>query len=96
MLKLPSKKEAIILELLSPGRELYGLEMANSNNLKRKSIALSLVCRYINLNRMEDKGYLTSREEACRPGLPRRLYKITDLGQKVLAAWRTAQREINT
>ncbi len=41
---------------------------------------------------MEDKGDITSRQEEKLPGaigLPRRLNKVTGLGQRVLLAWET-------
>jgi PadR family transcriptional regulator len=88
-----SRKEALILELLlvNSSKEMYGLEMvANSKNkLKRGTV-------YVTLDRMEDKGYVQSRQEEARPnasGLPRRLYRVTGYGQKVFQVWQMA-REI--
>jgi PadR family transcriptional regulator PadR len=83
--KLPSLSpvETLILELLS-GREMYGLELvaASKKQLKRGTI-------YVTLGRMEDKGYVESRvdESAVHAGLPRRLYRPTGLGRRVLDAW---------
>jgi PadR family transcriptional regulator len=80
---MPSRKEALILELLAVGRELYGLELveAAGGALKRGTV-------YVTLNRMEEKGYVTSRldESAGLPGLPRRLYKPTAFGQRLREA----------
>lgn len=85
-----SKIEALILGLLlESSKELYGLEMieASGNKLKRGTI-------YVTLQRMADKGFVESREEA-RPapevGIPRRLYKATGLGQRVYAAYESAR-----
>lgn len=80
--------EHAILSLLICGQEMYGLEMVDKSKglLKRGTI-------YVTLNRMEEKGYLTSRHEekpADRPGLPRRLYKITGHGSRVVRAWDAA------
>lgn len=79
----PSPKEALIIELLSHGRELYGLELveASRGRLKRGTV-------YVTLNRMEEKGYVLSRVDADAdlPGLPRRLYKPTSLGRRVREA----------
>lgn len=84
-LPVPSQKEALILRLLVGNGELFGLQMVerSKGELRRGTV-------YVTLDRMEDKGYLTSRQEEKLPGaigLPRRLYKITGLGQRVLHAW---------
>ena len=52
-------KERLILDLLlnAPGCELYGLEM-----VKKSGGALKRGTVYVTLERMADKGYVTSRE----------------------------------
>ena len=86
--KLPSGKELIVLEMLVGKREMYGLQMieASEGKLKRGTI-------YVLLSRMEDKGYLKARhvKEPKTPGMPKRLYKVTGLGQRAYAAWQQAQ-----
>jgi len=89
---LPSRKEAVILELLASGGERYGLELveASDGRLKRGTV-------YVTLGRMEDKGLVESRQED-RPGesgLPRRLYRPTALGRRALAALRFARRSLS-
>lgn len=83
-----SRLEYTILDLLRSGGELYGLEMINESEgkLKRGSI-------YVTLSRMEQKGYIESRQEidTSISGMPRRLYKINGLGQKLLNAADAAQ-----
>lgn len=79
-----SAKESLILSLLVSAHELYGLQMvdASDGRLKRGTI-------YVTLGRMEQKGYVTSRQEdppANTGGLPRRLYAPTALGHRVLRA----------
>lgn len=87
-LPLPSRKETVALELLSGGKNLYGLEMvkASGGELKRGTI-------YVLLDRLEDKGFVTSTAEkqAGLPGMPRRMYRITGVGQRALAARYAAQ-----
>ena len=83
-----SVKESLILELLVDRDELYGLQLvaASRRKLKRGTV-------YVTLGRMEDKGYITSRLESPPPdegGMPRRLYRATPLGRRVLAAWSAA------
>jgi DNA-binding PadR family transcriptional regulator len=80
-----SSKERLILELLVEREEMYGLQLVDSSRrrLKRGTV-------YVTLGRMEDKGYVTSRAEDPPPdagGLPRRLYRPTPLGRRVLEAW---------
>jgi DNA-binding PadR family transcriptional regulator len=80
-----SEKESLILELLSEGSEMYGLQLvaASRRRLKRGTV-------YVTLGRMEEKGYIASHLEdapANAGGLPRRIYRPTALGRRVLAAW---------
>jgi DNA-binding PadR family transcriptional regulator len=85
-----SATERLILELLDAEGELFGLQMVEmaTGRLKRGTV-------YVTLGRMQDKGYLESRQEAQLPGaigLPRRLYRLTGHAARVLAAWRLAER----
>lgn len=76
-----SAKEYLILDLLRCGVERFGLEMVKESKgaLKRGTV-------YVTLNRMAEKGYLTSRHEKDPkdPGMPRRLYMITGEGARAL------------
>lgn len=84
---LLSKTEALILQIMSENgfREVYGLELLKLSNggIKRGTI-------YTTLQRMEDKGFVVSRQEE-KPddvsGIPRRLYEITGAGQRALQAY---------
>ncbi len=81
-----SAKEACILELLAARGELYGLELvgASGGALKRGTV-------YVTLARMEDKGLVAGAPEQCaspHPGLPRRMYRPTELGLRLLEAQR--------
>ena len=83
-------KEALILDLLARGKELYGLELvaASKGRLKRGTV-------YVTLGRMEEKGYVTSRLEdapASAGGLPRRIYEATAFGRQVRATWTRVAR----
>lgn len=82
-----SNKEAIILDQLAGKSEMFGLEMVQTDptNLKRGTI-------YVTLNRLEEKGFIKSRkiERDEKSNYPRRLYQITGLGQRVLAARQAA------
>jgi DNA-binding PadR family transcriptional regulator len=88
----PSGKEAIILELLlgNSSREKYGLELVrdSANRLKRGTI-------YVTLDRMETKGLVQSRlehEKTDERSLPRRLYRVTGVGQRAFEAWQMARQ----
>ena len=81
---LPAK-EALILQLLVEGGELYGLELVarSKRRLKRGTV-------YVTLGRMEKKRLIASHLEAPPPsagGMPRRIYVATATGRRVLAVW---------
>jgi len=84
-----SKKELVIMEILleEPTADLYGLELVrrSGKRLKRGTV-------YVTLTRLEDKGFIESREEVQpnMPGMPRRLYKVTGYGRKVYLLLRQA------
>jgi DNA-binding PadR family transcriptional regulator len=87
-----SAKERLILELLVSMGPQYGLQLVDRSDgaLKRGTV-------YVTLGRMEEKGYVESEQEAPVTGaigLPRRIYRPTGLGERVLRAWRTAAREL--
>ncbi len=87
-----SRKEALILDLLATARDRYGLELveASDGRLKRGTV-------YVTLSRMEDKGYVTSEQEAKGPGaigLPRRLYRLTALGRRAREAWAVVSKKL--
>jgi DNA-binding PadR family transcriptional regulator len=82
--------ERLILERLAAHGELFGLEMIarSGGRLKRGTV-------YVTLGRMQEKGYLESRQEPLPTGaigLPRRLYRPSGLGRSILEAWTTAER----
>jgi DNA-binding PadR family transcriptional regulator len=87
-----SGKELLILELLVRERGMYGLELVSSSQgqLKRGTV-------YVTLGRMEEKGYVTSRQEAAPEtsgGLPRRVYEPTALGKQLFEAFALVRRRL--
>lgn len=90
-----SNIEMMIMSILleKAGAEIYGWELmeASDGKLKRGTI-------YVILNRMEDKGFIESRKEERRVGargLPRRMYKLTGMGQHTLSVWKVAQEQFS-
>jgi DNA-binding PadR family transcriptional regulator len=86
------KKELTILELLVAKGPMYGLQLVEHSGgaLKRGTV-------YVTLRRMESKGLVTSEQEARQPGaigLPRRIYRPTPLGERMLRAWATFTHEV--
>lgn len=68
---MSKKKDALIMSLLAKHGELYGHELVEKSNRK-----LWRGWIYVRLNRLEDKGLITSREEPVEPyEFPRRLYR---------------------
>ena len=85
-----SSTERLILEQLEEHGELFGLQLVerSAGGLKRGTV-------YVTLGRMQEKGYLASRQEALPPGaigLPRRMYRPTGHALRVLSAWRVAEQ----
>ena len=83
-----SNTEAIILQMLADGDELYGLEM-----VRRSKGMIARGTIYVTLMRMADKNLIKSRELATRPGEQgpgRRVYTIRAHGARVLDAWKLA------
>ena len=86
-----SRTEHLILGLLADD-ESFGLELVerSKGGLKRGTV-------YVTLARMQEKGYVESRTEALPPGgigLPRRIYRPTAHGLRVLNAWALAARSM--
>lgn len=80
-----------ILELLIAKDELYGLEMVKaSDRLKRGTV-------YVTLSRMEAKGFVESwlDRQPDQSGMPRRRYRVTGHGARVLSALQIAQAHVN-
>ena len=80
---LPSK-EAEILEALW-GQEMFGLQLVqvSRGQLKRGTV-------YVTLGRMQEKGFVRLEDRhAGAIRLPRRLYRATAFGVRVLDAWNT-------
>jgi DNA-binding PadR family transcriptional regulator len=85
-----SGAERLILELLQQHGEMFGLQLVHQSagRLKRGTV-------YVTLGRMQEKGFLDSRQEDLAPGaigLPRRLYRPTGHALRVLQAWQLAER----
>ncbi len=84
-----SPTERVVLDLLALKRDrMYGLELVaeSGGRLKRGTV-------YVVLGRMQQKGYVEAEAEkfADDSGLvPRRMYRATALGLRVLRAWTIA------
>lgn len=87
-----SGKERLILEMLTSSGPMFGLQMVEQSDraLKRGTV-------YVTLGRMEAKGLVESEQEPLPPGaigLPRRTYRPTALGERMLRAWTVLAREL--
>jgi PadR family transcriptional regulator, regulatory protein PadR len=87
-----SSKEKVILELLAENVSMYGLQLVSRSQgkLKRGTV-------YVTLGRMEKKGLILSEPEkmADDSGLvPRRMYKPTPFGLRVLGIWTRLAQEL--
>lgn len=80
-----SRTERIIIELLIKHGESFGSQL-----IKRSRGKLLRGSVYVYLSRMEDKELISSR----RRGLPRRLYRHTPRGLRVLEAVQLAEAHL--
>jgi DNA-binding PadR family transcriptional regulator len=81
------KLEELILLAIAGKSEIYGLEIANDiTQASANRVQLNYGSLYPYLNRLEKKGYITSRweEENARKGARRKYYQITDKGTQSL------------
>jgi DNA-binding PadR family transcriptional regulator len=88
---LPAK-ERLILDLLVSEGPMYGLAL-----VERSGGALKRGTVYVTLGRLEAKGLVESAQEPLPPGaigLPRRIYRPTSLGTRMLRAWTAFTREL--
>lgn len=81
-----------MLELLAAEGRMYGLQLvANSRGrLKRGTV-------YVTLGRMQQKGLIESEPEKLTDDsglVPRRMYRATSFGLRVLEVWTRAAREL--
>ena len=87
-----SGKERLILEMLASAGAMYGLQLVEQSGgaLKRGTV-------YVTLGRMEAKGLVESEQEPLAPGaigLPRRIYRPTSPGVRMLHAWTVLARAL--
>jgi len=98
MAKSPSRppslsgKEQLVLGLLVANGPSYGLQLVSASNgrLKRGTV-------YVTLGRMEEKGYVESEpdpEASDDLVLPRRIYRPSPYGLRVLQAWEVLHRTL--
>jgi DNA-binding PadR family transcriptional regulator len=88
-----SATERVILELLAARQaQMYGLELVAESEAKLKRGTV-----YVVLGRMQRKGYVEAEPEkfADDSGLvPRRMYRATALGLRVLRVWTIAAESL--
>ncbi len=87
-----SSKEKVILELLAVNTSMYGLQLVSlsKGKLKRGTV-------YVTLGRMEKKGLILSEPEKLSDDsglVPRRMYRPTPFGLRVLEIWTRLTQEI--
>jgi DNA-binding PadR family transcriptional regulator len=88
-----SGKERVVLELLAArSGEMYGLELvaASKGRLKRGTV-------YVTLQRMQQKGLVEAEPEKFEDDsglVPRRMYRATSFGLRVLRVWTRVARSL--
>ncbi len=87
--RLTAKEREILTLLIEQGGEMYGLQMVarSRGRLSRGSV-------YVLLDRLEERGLVSSRLEDRAPGvsgIARRLYLPTGHGRRVFHLWEQLQ-----
>jgi DNA-binding PadR family transcriptional regulator len=87
--RLTAKEREILKLLIGHSADMYGLEMVarSEGRLSRGSI-------YVLLDRLEERGLVSSRLEERVPGMSgiaRRLYRPTGYGRRVFQLWEELQ-----
>jgi DNA-binding PadR family transcriptional regulator len=87
--RLTAKEREILTLLIRHDAEMYGLEMVarSERRISRGSI-------YVLLDRLEERGLVSSRIEERAPGtsgIARRLYRPTGYGRRVFQLWEELQ-----
>jgi DNA-binding PadR family transcriptional regulator len=87
--RLTAKEREILTLLIRHDAEMYGLEMVarSERRISRGSI-------YVLLDRLEERGLVSSRVEPRPPGMSgiaRRLYRPTGYGRRVFQLWEELQ-----
>lgn len=95
--------EAVIAHLLRQSRPapLFGLELVRRSPAGELKLKKGTI--YVTLERMENKGLVTSTLETSPPPdikkgafyIPRRMYKLTDRGLRALAALETSAAQLS-
>lgn len=81
------------MQMLAENGAMYGLEMVANSGGELKAGTI-----YVTLQRMAEKKFVESREEAkAQPesGMARRIYKATSFGEHVFKAQELALRYLN-
>ena len=89
-------EQLVMLALVRVGEDAYGVPI-HEELAARARRTVSLAAVYKTLERLEAKGYVESEQEPQAPGaigLPRRIYRPTGLGERVLRAWTALAREL--
>ena len=90
VVRLSSKEHVILKLLISAGSEgLYGLQL-----VERSAGELARGTVYVTLDRMKDKGLVSSQPGKKDPhvgGIPRRIYRPTGYGAQVYQRWEQLQ-----
>jgi len=87
--RLTPKEREILKLLVGQPAEMYGLEMVarSEGRISRGSV-------YVLLDRLEERGLVSSRVEERQPGvsgIARRLYRPTGFGRRVYHLWEELQ-----
>jgi len=85
----------LVLSILKDGQEYYGYDLINEIK-KKTEIDIAEGTLYPLLNRLKTENLVVSNWVEQESGIPRKYYKLTDLGINTVSEMKTYWSQLNT
>lgn len=85
----------LVLSILKNGQEFYGYDLINEIK-KKTEIDIAEGTLYPLLNRLKTENLVTSNWVEQESGIPRKYYKITDIGANTISEMKNYWSQLNS